>query len=212
MSDRIFRALPYLVGMAFVGMFVVVVIIAFQFAETSSRRQAAVDALSADVVALRDQVAATGQEPVAPEPDERVDDVGVQPGPTGADGPRGPQGPPGPPGEPGAVGKTGAAGPVGPAGPQGPPGPPGEPGADGETGATGPAGQDGTDGAQGPAGPPGTDGAPGPQGPAGPPGPMCPDGYVVVTRDVVVEDPETGLTETEPAALCVVAPEEGGES
>lgn len=41
----------------------------------ADQRQAEVDALAADVSALRDQVESTGEEPVAPPPEERVDDL-----------------------------------------------------------------------------------------------------------------------------------------
>jgi hypothetical protein len=93
-NDRAQRALPYIVGVALLGLVAVFVVVAFGQAEGSSRRQAAVDALSTDVRTLRQQVESSGQEPAAPDPDERVEDLpdsdsdaAVMPGPVGPRGP-----------------------------------------------------------------------------------------------------------------------------
>lgn len=83
-----------IVLMAVVLAWVVLVVTSLQSA--SDARQEAIEVLSEDVRALRDQVQATGEEPVAPDPEERVEEL---PDPTlvGPIGPRGPEGPAGRP-------------------------------------------------------------------------------------------------------------------
>lgn len=161
-------------------------------------RGEAVSTLAGDVRALRQQVEAEGEEPVAPDPSEAVEDLPDRaevpvpiPGPPGADGEDGVDGkpgatgPPGSDGRDGADGKPGAVGPVGPSGPVGPPGPQGEPGPAGPQGAPGADGADGVDGRDGQTCPEGyslqapgydpdalvcrKDGAPDPDGPGGGP-------------------------------------------
>ena len=109
--------------------------------------------LAQDVRDLRAQLSASGQEPVAPPPEQSVGETAAGPA-----GERGPMGPPGPPGRD-AVGRDGPSGAVGPPGPAGERGPPGAGGMDGATGSQGPQGQPGRDGVDG------QPGAPGPQGP-----------------------------------------------
>jgi len=135
-------------------------------------RGTAVATLAGDVRALREQVKAAGQTPVAPDPTKAVDDLPARaevpvpiPGPRGPAGSPGPSGPPGPSGSPGRTGEAGVDGTAGSAG---------EPGAAGATGPPGPAGEQGPQGAAGPAGP---QGPAGPVGERGPAGPACPDGY-----------------------------------
>jgi hypothetical protein len=146
-------------------------------AEADLRGQA-VSTLASDVRALRTQVKAGGETPVAPDPSDAVDDLPARarvpvpiPGPPGVPGQRGEAGVPGEPGSPGASGS---------------PGQDGRDGADGEAGA---AGESGAEGPAGPAGPPGAKGEPGPAGvqgekgergepgERGPAGPDCPEGY-----------------------------------
>jgi Collagen triple helix repeat (20 copies) len=126
-------------------------------AAEADRRGDAVSTLAADVRALRAQVQAAGETPVAPDPSRAVDDLPDRtevpvpiPGPAGPSGLSGDDGEPGVAGPPGPVGETGVPGPVGPTGPAGPAG---------SAGADGPAGKDGVDG---------RDGAD---------GQTCPDGY-----------------------------------
>lgn len=123
----------------------------------ADRRGEAVSTLAGDVRVLRAQIAAKGETPAAPDPEDAVDDLPDRttvPVPiAGPAGPPGASGQPGEPGKPGASGAPGVPGPTGPAGPAGPVGPQGEPG---------PAGKDGADG---------RDGAPGRDGQT------CPDGY-----------------------------------
>lgn len=82
---------------------VILVVTALQ--NSSDARQVAIETLTEDVRALRDQVEATGQEPVAPDPEERIDEL---PDPTLV-GPIGPEGPPGPRGRPPTVEEIRAA-------------------------------------------------------------------------------------------------------
>lgn len=138
----------------------------------ANRRGGAVQTLAADVRALRAQVQAAGQQPVAPDPASAVPSLPARtvvpipiPGPTG---------PPGAAGSPGATGPTGPAGSPGNPGVAGATGPAGQDGAAGVPGATGPQGDPGAAGPAGPTGPPGPAGPTGAQGPAGP---ACPDGY-----------------------------------
>jgi hypothetical protein len=139
-------------------------------ANASVERQEIVESLSADVESLRHQVTGLGEEPVAPDPDERTDDLTPIPGPQGERGPRGftpsPQevmtvvaeylieNPPerGPAGADGSDGSDGESivGPQGETGEPGesivgPEGPQGEPG----DSVTGPPGGDGSDGSDG---------------------------------------------------------------
>lgn len=134
-----------------------------QLAHEADLRGTAVTVLAGDVRALREQIKAKGETPVAPDPSQAVEDLPDRaevpvpiPGPSGAPGARGETGEPG---RDGADGSPGVSGSPGPVGPTGAPGPQGEPGA---AGPPGPAGQDGKDGADG------QDGAP---------GPSCPEGY-----------------------------------
>lgn len=136
--------------------------------EAGLREQATVEAdlrgealsvVAGDVRALRAQVEAGGETPVAPDPTKAVEDLEDRtevpvpiPGPRGADGSPGPSGSPGRTGAAGASGAPGVAGPSGLPGVVGPMGPAGPQGVQGETGATGPQGERGETGAQGPSG------------------------------------------------------------
>ena len=121
-------------------------------------RGRAVSTLASDVRALRTQVKAGGETPVAPDPSDAVDDLPARarvpvpiPGPQGSPGQRGEAGPPGEPGTPGRDGSDGAPGAdskvPGPTGPPGAdstvPGPAGPPGRDGRDGVDGDDGADG---------------------------------------------------------------------
>jgi hypothetical protein len=134
-----------------------------QIAEEADLRGKAVSTLAGDVRALRAQVQAQGETPVAPDPTKAVEDL-----PERAEVPVPIPGPPGPAGPPGKPAPT-ITGPSGPPGADstvaGPPGPQGEPGAD----STVP-------GPQGPAGPQGE------RGEAGPP----PSGYTIYDPDGTV--------------------------
>lgn len=143
--------------------------------EVSYREQATAEAdlrgealsvMSGNVRALRAQVEAAGETPVAPDPTEAVDDLEAR-----IEVPVPIPGPPGPQGEPGKSGPSGS---------------PGTSGADGSDGTSGVDGVPGAAGPTGPAGPPGVQGEPGPAGPQGEPGPAgadgrdgqaCPTGY-----------------------------------
>lgn len=124
-------------------------------AEADLRGQA-VSTLAGDVRALRQQVQAQGETPVAPDPTTAVEDLPDRaevpvpiPGPSGAPGRPGKTGPSGKDGEPGASGVPGipgAVGATGPAGPVGPAGPQGIQGERGEKGERGPAGASCEDG------------------------------------------------------------------
>jgi hypothetical protein len=126
-----------------------------QLADEADLRGKAVSTLAGDVRALRQQVKAKGETPVAPDPTKAVKDLPARaevpvpipgppgpkgdtgsPGPTGSPGKSGSNGASGEPGIPGATGAAGAQGEPGPAGPQGEPGPQGE---RGEQGPAGPA-------------------------------------------------------------------------
>lgn len=131
--------------------------------EEADRRGDAVSTLAGDVRALREQVKAQGETPVAPDPTQAVEDLPERaevpvpiPGPRGATGERG---------EPGEAGASGA------------PGRDGVDGSPGEIGATGPAGPQGEPGVAGPPGPAGQDGRDGVDGRDGSDGQTCPDGY-----------------------------------
>jgi hypothetical protein len=128
-----------------------------QLSNEANLRGQAVSTLAGDVRALRQQVKAGGETPVAPDPTKAVknlpDRVEVPvpiPGPPGPKGDTGAAGKPAPtitpaPGVSGQPGSAGSAGPAGPqgeagaAGPVGPQGDRGEKGDTGDTGATGPA-------------------------------------------------------------------------
>lgn len=144
--------------------------------EAGLREQATVEAdlrgealsvVAGDVRALRAQVEAGGETPVAPDPTKAVEDLEDRievpvpiPGPRGADGSPGPSGSPGKTGASGIPGRDGSAGadstvsgPSGPPGadstvpgPAGPVGPQGERGEQGDTGERGPAGASCEDG------------------------------------------------------------------
>lgn len=134
----------------------------------ANRRGGAVETLAADVRALRAQVQAAGQQPVAPDPASAVPHLPARTVvPLPIPGPTGPQGAPGSPGATGPTGSPGSPGPVGATGPAG------QGGAAGSPGPAGPQGDPGPAGATGPAGPAG------PAGPQGPAGPSCPDGYTL---------------------------------
>lgn len=124
-------------------------------------RGQAVSTLAGDVRALRQQVQAQGETPVAPDPTTAVEDLPDRaevpvpiPGPSGAPGRPGKTGPAGKDGEPGASGAPGVPGTVGATGPAGPVGPAGV-GVQGEPGATGPQGERGEKGDTGERGPAG---------------------------------------------------------
>lgn len=127
--------------------------------EEANLRGDAVSTLAGDVRALRQQVKAQGETPVAPDPTRAVEDLPDRaevpvpipgpPGPKGDPGKPGSAGPSGSPGQEGGAGADGADGAVGPAGPQGPQGEPGPPGPQGEPGAAGADGADGSDGQDG---------------------------------------------------------------
>lgn len=129
----------------------------------ANRRGEAVSTLAGDVRALRAQVQARGETPVAPDPTRAVEDL-----PARAEVPVPIPGPPGPSGAPGASGEPGKAGASGQ---------PGTSGADGAVGPTGPAGPAGPQGEPGPAGPQGAPGAAGADGADGRDGQTCPGGY-----------------------------------
>lgn len=126
-------------------------------AQEADKRGTAVSTLAGDVRALRAQVQAQGETPVAPDPTKAVDDL-----PDRAEVPVPIPGPQGEPGEPG---------------PSGSPGRDGVDGSAGEAGATGPAGPQGEPGVAGPPGPAGQDGRDGVDGRDGTGGQTCPDGY-----------------------------------
>lgn len=116
-------------------------------------RGEAVSTLAGDVRALRAQVEAEGETPVAPDPTTAVEDLPERaevpvpiPGPQGAAGAKGETGASGAPGRDGVDGSPGAVGPSGPAGSQGEQGPAGPPGPAGRDGADGVDGRDGVDG------------------------------------------------------------------
>lgn len=147
-------------------------------ATEADRRGDAVSTLAGDVRVLRAQIAAGGETPAVPDPEDAVDDLPDRtmvpvpiPGPTGPAGVRGKPGEPGKPGASGAPGAPGATGPpgIGSPGPQGPAGPAGPAGRDGVDGRDGADGQNCPDGysLQPPPGDPDTlvcrrDGAPAP--------------------------------------------------
>jgi hypothetical protein len=113
-------------------------------------RGTAVSTLAGDVRALRQQVKAKGETPVAPDPTKAVKDLNDRaevpvpiPGPAGPKGDKGDPGSPAPtitpsPGASGAAGLQGADGAAGSPGPAGPQGEPGPAGPQGETGEQGP--------------------------------------------------------------------------
>lgn len=119
-------------------------------------RGTAVSTLAGDVRALRQQVKAGGETPVAPDPTKAVSNLPARaevpvpipgpPGPSGSPGASGSPGKNGVDGSPGVAGEPGAVGPTGPAGAQGEPGPAGPQGEPGPAGPAGPAGADGQDG------------------------------------------------------------------
>jgi hypothetical protein len=146
-------------------------------AEADLRGQA-VSTLASDVRALRTQVKAGGETPVAPDPSEAVDDLPARARvPVPIPGPQGVQGQPGDAGEPGEPGSPGASGKPGQDGKDGAAGEAGQPGESGAEGPAGPAGPPGVQGEPGPAGVQGEKGERGEQGERGPAGPDCPDGY-----------------------------------
>jgi hypothetical protein len=146
-------------------------------ASEARERDVQIAQLSDGYSALLEQVEGLGAEPVAPPPEDIIDNpTELIPGPTG---PQGPRGPTGPMGLPGLDGPQGAPGPVGASGPQGPAGTTGAAGADGEGGPAGPqgaTGDQGPSGEPGPQGPVGETGPQGPQGVEGPPGATGPQG------------------------------------
>ncbi len=149
--------------------------------QEANLRGEAVSTLAGDVRALRSQVQAGGETPVAPDPTRAVEDL-----PSRAEVPvpiPGPPGPPGPAGSPGPSGSPGAAGMAGSPGVAGASGSPGVPGAVGATGPAGPAGPVGPQGVPGVQGEPGATGPQGERGlkgdtgERGPAGQSCEDGY-----------------------------------
>ncbi|MFJ8555321.1 collagen-like protein [Streptomyces sp. NPDC093676] len=137
-----------------------------QLADEADLRGTAVSTLAGDVRALREQVKAKGETPVAPDPTRAVPSLSDR-----AQVPVPIPGPPGPQGDPGSPGPTGSPGAAGKNGQPGQTGSPGEPGSAGPSGPVGPAGPQGETGPQGPEGPQGPAGADGKDGQA------CPDGY-----------------------------------
>lgn len=131
------------------------------------------EALASALEQQRQQAEDSGQEPVAPPPDEILRDPQLVVGP---------QGPRGPSGYPGADGRDGQPGSPGSPGPTGPPGAQGVAGMGGAPGQAGPPGPAGSAGPPGPAGPQGEQG---PQGDAGPAGAQCPEGTHAETVTVV---------------------------
>lgn len=129
-----------------------------QLATEADLRGKAVSTLAGDVRALRQQVKAQGETPVAPDPTKAVTNL-----PARAEVPVPIPGPPGPKGDKGDPGK--AAPTITPS-----------PGTSGAVGATGPQGPQGEPG-QSITGPPGPQGERGEKGDRGDPGPACPDGY-----------------------------------
>jgi outer membrane murein-binding lipoprotein Lpp len=125
-----------------------------QLAAEADLRGDAVTTLAQDVRALRAQVQAAGQTPVAEDPSSAVNGLDDRttvpvpiPGPTGPTGPPGPSGKPAPTitPSPGAPGQPGASGVPGQPGDT-VTGPPGQDGQDGKDGRDGVDGQDGQDG------------------------------------------------------------------
>lgn len=199
-SGPIVWVLPILVAFGFAGLLLIGLNAYTALSEQSDRGRAERDVLIEDVRALRDQVEELGEEPAAPEPEQRVEDAPDET--TLIPGPQGPMGPVGPPG---------------PRGLQGLPGMPGEPGEQGPagesvTGPQGPAGEPGTDGADGSSivGPEGPQGPPGPAGPAGAegsPGPTCPDDTAPI--EWTATDPQATLIGLEAGTYLICpAPEE----
>jgi hypothetical protein len=137
-----------------------------QLATEADLRGTAVSTLAGDVRALRQQVQAGGETPVAPDPTKAVEDL-----PDRAEVPVPIPGPPGPKGDKGDPGK--AAPTITPA--PGASGAPGQPGADSTV--PGPQGVQGEPGPAGPQGEPGPAGADGRNGVDGRDGQTCPDGY-----------------------------------
>ncbi|MEU1791636.1 collagen-like protein [Streptomyces sparsogenes] len=176
-----------------------------QLAAEADRRGTAVSTLAGDVRALRAQVRAAGETPVAPDPGKAVEDLpGRTEVPVRVPGEKGDPGPSGQPGRNGADGKDGQPGEPGATGPPGVQGEPGRDGADGAPGAQGEKGEPGEKGEKGDRGE---------QGPAGPPGPACPDGYslqtpswdpdaLVCRRDGAPQPDEPTPAPTTPAALA----------
>ena len=124
-----------------------------QLATEADLRGEALSVVSGDVRALRQQVKAGGETPVAPDPTKAVEDLQDRievpvpiPGPPGPKGDKGDTGASGQPAptitpQPGASGASGVDGVPGAQGPQGEPGvagPQGEQGTQGEPGAPGP--------------------------------------------------------------------------
>ncbi len=142
-----------------------------EVAREADLRGTAVSTLAGDVRALRAQVEARGETPVAPDPTRAVEDLPDRVEvPVPIPGPRGPKGEPGSPGRAGPSGSPGEAGTDGSDGV----GKTGAPGADGEAGPPGPQGEPGP---AGPAGPQGEQGPSGKDGADGRDGQTCPDGY-----------------------------------
>lgn len=169
-----------------------------QLATEADLRGTAVSTLAGDVRALRQQITAEGQTPVAPDPTKAVEDL-----PARAEVPVPIPGPPGPKGDKGDPGK--AAPTITPA--PGASGAPGQPGSDsvvpGPQGIQGEPGADSTvPGPQGEPGPAGPQGEPGPAGADGQDGQTCPDDYslqapswdpdALVCRRDGAPDPEPG--------------------
>lgn len=141
--------------------------------QEANLRGTAVSTLAGDVRALREQVKASGQTPVAPDPTKAVEDL-----PARAEVPVPIPGPPGPVGPSGAVGATGRTGSPGTAGASGSPGVPGAAGATGPAGSVGPAGPPGPQGAPGADSTvPGPRGEKGDTGASGPAGSSCEPGF-----------------------------------
>lgn len=146
-----------------------------ELAAEANLRGTAVSTLAGDVRALRQQVQAGGETPVAPDPSRAVEDLPDRAEvPVPIPGPPGPAGSPGPSGSPGGTGRAGSPGVAGASGS------PGVPGAVGPTGPVGPAGSQGVPGIQGetgPTGPQGERGETGATGERGPSGQSCEDGF-----------------------------------
>lgn len=176
MSVKIQRVVTILSALVLAVIGVVGVTALYTLILTNQGQADLITTLSADNQALREQVFELGEQPVAPPPDEREDEVTQ--GATGATGPAGPQGPKGEQGEPGKDGVDGV---------------------DGQDGAPGAPGQNGSNGADGATGPMG------PAGPQGPAGPTCPDGMVLTYYwvDTYADDSLLTPPDRRYAAICV---------
>lgn len=128
-----------------------------QLRESDQLQAEKISALSMALEAEQSAQRAKGETPVAPPPDEIVDDPTIIRGEPGVDGEDGRDGSDG---APGVKGDKGEPGKVGPTGPSGLPGADGQDGQDGQDGEPGESGQDGADGSPGQDGVDGQNGEP----------------------------------------------------